>query len=167
MKKTREEIIKQHNEEKKKAAELWNNSIPGLNIDEIEKEKLRDKFQSWAVHFQKKLFTRGLDGLIEQYSEVVQNVKTQSCPHTKDGTRRTGEEYFSCCGISYEYKNDISKREALQIIIDIVNTDLSNSIINRIYEIDMTLKDLIIRNNTDPDFNINWWKKYLPYGVRE
>ena len=105
---------------------------------------------------------------MNDYINVVNNVKTQSCINGRDETLRTGEDYFSCCGISYEYLNYISVRKALQLILDIVNKDLNKKILKEIEDTDNILKELIIRNeeNINPIFKQDWWSNYLPYGVR-
>ena len=167
----RKERLQLYNIEKEKVTKLWNNPIPGLNIDKSEKEKIRTVFQKWAVHFQCFILEKGIDGLIKRYKNVVVNVKTQSCPHTNNGSLNKGEAYFACCGISYEYFNDISVREALQVIIASVKKNIQNDIVKKIINTDNDLKDLIMKNeeNINPSFkNENsWWMKYLPYGVRK
>lgn len=170
MKQTKEDRIKKHLEAKKEVSKLWGKPIPGLEVNDIEYQKLKDSFEHWSVGFQRKLFVQGLPGLISRYEEVVHNVKTQTCPHTRDGSLNTGEEYFSCCGISYEYWNDISSRHAIHVIIQAINNDSKQKIENQIQKIDNELKDLILMNNDnkDPIFDPRkeWWKEYLPYGVR-
>lgn len=170
MKLTREERLKRYQDEKQRAAKLWINPIPGLALGKEEKFKLQNQFKTWAVHFQRDLLETGLDGLIEQYRRVVCHIQTQTCSHTKDGLVNTGDDFIYCCGISYEYFNDISVRKALQIIMDNVNEGLKSTIMLLIRDIDQELQDLIIKNpeNENPCFDesFNWWSKYLPFGVK-
>lgn len=78
------------------------------------------------------------------------------------------EKYFSCCGISYEYLDDISVRKALQIIYDSIDKERNSHILNKILEIDHKLQDLIFRNedNSSITFEGEWWKKNLPINIR-
>lgn len=170
MTKSFDEIFRFNREKRRSVEEMWNKNIPGLEISPEEKERIHKSFQSWALHFQRFLLESGIYGLIARYKEVVFNVKTQSCPHTRDGSMRRGEAYFSCCGISYEYFNDISVRTSIEIILASVNGMLKEKIYERVESIDSELKALIVKNseNSHPDFQdcLRWWEKYLPYGVR-
>lgn len=96
LKKSKEERIKIRYEEKEKIALLWNNSIPvpDLLLDKEEKEILKSKFIKWSTHFQKTLLNQEVEGLIKKYEDIVFNVETKSCPHTDNGTRRTGRKIF-------------------------------------------------------------------------
>jgi len=121
-------------------------------------------FSTWADHFKNKLTETGVPGLIQKYKDIVDNVNNQKCPH--------GNDYQNCCGISYEYYNDISVRTALQILIDNLSDKESNQIIQEINSIDLIHKKLIIDNpvNYGKEYHLKkhkWWENLLPMGVVE
>jgi len=164
---TEDKTLELINLEKEKIRELWNNFIPDLSgIPNNDKKKIQQAFQNWAFHFQRFILTGWLTWLIERYWKVVSNVKKQSCSHWTNGELLTGLDFEWCCGISYEYWNDISDRNALDIIIS--STFVGDNFLKEIDDIDLILKDLIVKNNESPSFDTNhWWNEYLPLGVKE
>jgi hypothetical protein len=90
--------------------------IPGLAIDPSIEAFLWAEFAGWADHFQRELRDTGVRGLIQQYGELVESVENRSCTHGPNGARLDGAAWESCCGMSYEYQNDLAVRDALAMI---------------------------------------------------
>jgi len=87
-------------------------TVAGLELDPAREWALRGEFASWAEHFRARLREGGLRALLADYAMLVESLETQSCSHGKNGTRRTGSAWQDCCGISYEFANDLAVRDA-------------------------------------------------------
>lgn len=127
--------------------------IPGLPVDAETEQRVWLAFSRWADHFKRDLATDGIDGLLRDYQAVVESAATQSCEHGRNGSRLFGDEWRSCCGISYEYLNDISVRTALERIVALVPEELAASIRLRTDVIDARLRNLIDTPNSEEP----WW----------
>lgn len=109
--------------------------------------------------------------LLKEYEELLFDLETQSCQHGENGNRKTGEDYQSCCGISYEYLNDIGCRAALENIIDSLPPADAKKLQEIILPLDSRLKQLIKSgipwavNETKYPRGKYWWLYGLPKGV--
>ena len=147
--------------------------ILGLNVDEQTEQKILNAFDSWATHFNQNFQESGIDGLVSRYAQLIETHETQSCPHGTDGIQKTGDAFRYCCGISYEYINDLSCRDALQIIIDLLPPYEAENLTNLLIPFDNRLKSL----QKDEEFVLNksvinkypkekyWWLYGLPVSV--
>lgn len=100
--------------------------------------------------------------LLAQYQKVLDNVETQSCEHGEKGARQTGREWVFCCGISYEYLNDISVRD--QLAKELEDKRLSQAEMDLLAKLDERLKALLRKNGVNPDQK-DFWRNGLPFGV--
>jgi hypothetical protein len=133
--------------------------IPGLPIDSDTERQVWLAFATWAEHFKRDLAITGIDGLLGRYREIVESVVTESCGHGPNGARLTGDQWRSCCGISYEYLNDIGVRTALERIITLVPQEVANRIRSET-QVDSQLRGLI-----DAQTSANPWWHSLPRTV--
>ncbi|MEX0641461.1 MAG: hypothetical protein WD468_02105 [Pirellulales bacterium] len=136
--------------------------IPGLDVDGATLDRIESEFASWADHFRDRLYGRGIGGLLEKYEEVVRSIETQSCDHG-DGLN-TGDEWRWCCGVSYEYANDISVRDALDTIVEILGGKAPRECVTRLMRLDDRLYALY---QHQPPRIGQWWRVGLPAGVEE
>ena len=83
-----------------------------------------------------------VEGMLDLYENLVASVETQSCNHGHSGTVLKGDAWRSCCGISYEYVNDIYYRDALQQILDAATQVMSPGMAERLVRIDDRLYNL-------------------------
>ena len=133
--------------------------IPGLEIDQTIEGLVWAGFASWAEHFRRDLLVSGVRGLLERYRELVESVERRSCTHGPNGTRLAGQAWRSCCGVSYEYQNDLSVRDALAIIqATVPNTAFQP------YENDLVALDVRLHLNYPPGAlrTGEWWRATLP-----
>jgi hypothetical protein len=138
--------------------------IPGLELESKVEMALWDAFQGWADHFLARLEAGGVRWLIKDYTRLVESVETQSCSHGPCGQRQTGLAWQHCCGISYEYRNDISVRDAIQLILDIAPKDTTHALAAEILNLDNRLYALYTHC---PPRTGRWWHSGLPEGVVE
>ncbi len=106
---------------------------------------------------------RILDKYLDMYSDIINSIETQSCHHGPDGSVRKGEDWQMCCGISYEYWNDITIRDKIDSVVKNANPSSSQSA--TLQEIDNRLKRLLEQNEVASD-GVDFWRRGLPYGVK-
>jgi hypothetical protein len=88
----------------------------------------------------------------------------QSCTHGAGGRRETGQAWQYCCGISYEYLNDISIRDAIELILGAAPKDATRSLAAQMAALDERLYVLYVHR---PEQVASWWRKGLPAGIVE
>jgi len=140
--------------------------IPGITANPNEEAAIWDGFSSWADHFRAAFGARGIDFLIQSYEQLVRSLETQTCAHSAD--------YASCCGDFYEFTNDLSVRDAVQIVLDAVCEAERGRIGARVAPIDERYR----RQQVGSEFFLGkgaearygqtkyWWYYGLPRGVR-
>jgi hypothetical protein len=138
--------------------------IPGLNITSEQEVLVRSFFADWAEHFRTRLESEGVPGLLTTYEAVAEGIAAQSCVHGPRGSRQTGAAWQSCCGVSYEYKNDIAVRDALEYLLAISPVALSDEARSQVAAIDDVLYVLYIHA---PERLGPWWHHGFPAGVIE
>ena len=136
--------------------------IPGLKIPPDAEHQIRLAFDGLADHFRNFLATRGIDGLLERYQELVESVETQSCSHGPGRSRQTGSSWQACCGVSYEYDNDLSVRDALETILRLSPTTATVDLRAKVGALDDRLYPLYTHH---PPREGRWWREGLPRGV--
>jgi hypothetical protein len=134
--------------------------IPGLSLPPALEERVWQRFVTWPEPFRTRLRSDGVEELVRRYEEVVESLETQSCSHGEDGARLTGEEWQYCCGISYEYRNDISPRGVLEIPFEVA-PDETRELRARVEPLDRRLLALMDVDASTP----RWWMERLPRGV--
>ncbi len=143
--------------------------IFGLNITEEQAQTILMRFNRWALHFKKKLKEDGINALLADYDLLVRSCETQICQKSK-------RPYAECCGVSYEYINDISaRRTALEIIMDNLDNGEKARVMGLVDPIDKRLKVLLDENDRKfHDKEIEgypedkyWWEYKLPKCVIE
>lgn len=138
-------------------------TVAGLELDAAVESALRSAFASWAQHFRARLSAGGLRALLERYTALVESLETQSCAHGENGTRQTGSDWQYCCGVSYEFDNDLSVRDALEIIVCIVGPSGVALPLDEIAALDTRLYAFYEHK---PPRNGEWWRQGLPRGIR-
>lgn len=138
--------------------------IPGIQLEPATEQRVWAAFDKWASHFKRDLAAGGVPWLVHQYATVVTSVETQSCDHGRDGARQTGEAWQHCCGVSYEYLNDISVRDAIQVLLDLAPSEASRALGVEVADLDDRLHRLYVH---EPDRRGRWWRDGLPVGVAE
>jgi hypothetical protein len=136
--------------------------IRGLELEPAVEARVWDAFQGWADHFRRRFADDGVPWLIEQYAAVIASLETQSCSHGPGGQRQTGEAWQSCCGTTSEYLNDISIRDALQVILKLAPPEATRSIAADTAALDDRLYALYRHRPTRVG---SWWRNGLPQGV--
>ena len=139
-------------------------SIPGLDVSLAIEQELACAFSEWSPHFLCRLQNEGIEFLFARYVAVVESIETCSCNHGSGGTRRTGTAWQECCGISYEYINDISVRDAIEIILTTLPKDSEPSFRSRISNLDARLYSFY---EHCPPIAGKWWHQGLPRGIVE
>jgi hypothetical protein len=141
--------------------------IPGINANPKEEAAIRSAFAPWADHFRHAFNQSGLDFLLDSYESLVRSLETGRCDHSGD--------YASCCGDFYEFTNDLSVRDAIEIVLDSVSEPERTRIMNRVAPIDERYR----RTQVGSDFFLGsraqsrypeakyWWYYGLPRGVHE
>lgn len=114
-----------------------------------------------------------IERLVAEYTTLVQSVESESCEHGTDGRRRYGDEYRACCGVIYEYVNDLACRDALLVFIQQLPQEEAAKLQERLEALDGRLKQLL----TDDQFILDpkvqskysratqWWYYGLPRGI--
>jgi hypothetical protein len=138
--------------------------IPGLNIDSATESRIWAAFSNWAEHFKVHLKSGGMQYLLSEYEKLVSSVETQSCNHGPFGRRLTGKDWQDCCGISYEYTNDISIRSAIEIILLNAKDHVDDDLKEKIASLDNRLFGLY---ENRPPRSGQWWHQDLPRGIVE
>lgn len=138
-------------------------TVAGLEVDAARESALRGAFATWADHFRARLRERGLRGLLADYGALVESLETQSCAHGANGTRRTGAAWQDCCGWIYEFQNDLSVRDALEIILRIVGPSGVALPLDEIAALDARLYAFYEHRPTQTG---EWWRQGLPRGIR-
>src|SRR5690242_5524182 len=110
--------------------------IPGIEVDTATESQIWRSFESWADHFRTRLRTSGVDGLIAAYQQLVESVETESCSHGPNGSRLVGSAWSACCGLSYEFTNDVSVRDALEHFLKLASAAMPNEKIAAIAHLD-------------------------------
>jgi hypothetical protein len=101
--------------------------------------------------------------LIDSYRKTIMSVESQSCDC--GGILLQGGEWRQRgCGISYEYRNDISVRSAIESTM--VAQPLSAEHYQRVVELDNRLKTLLAAYNVSI-LGTYFWENGLPFGVSE
>ena len=136
--------------------------ILGLELEPAAEMRVWDAFRSWADHFRARLAEGGLPWLIKRYEAVIASVETQSCHHGPGGQRQTGDAWRCCCGISYEYLNDISIRDAIQVVLEKAPAEATRSLVAETAALDARLYALY---RHCPERVGRWWRDGLPEGV--
>jgi hypothetical protein len=136
-------------------------AIPGISIDAACENRIWSAFTGWADHFLTDLENGGVMLLVRQYAAVVDSVESQSCTHGPGGTRLAGAEWQYCCGISYEYLNDIAVRDALQVILDTVPPEQTRTLRDDVAKLD----DRLYSRYADRPPRVGSWWQTLPDGV--
>jgi len=138
--------------------------IPGLELEPASEARVWDAFQGWADHFRSQLAKGGVDWLVEKYASVIASVENRICGHGPGGRRQTGDAWQSCCGMSYEYRNDLSVRDAIQMIIERAPAAATVSLRAETATLDARLHILYSHR---PERVGRWWRDGLPDGVIE
>lgn len=173
MKLTREERIELKNNQREEIKSLWDAGIPGLVLSKEEINKLRDEFHSWAIHFQLLLIQEGSKKLLHDYEKLIYSIENSTCEH--DRKINKGKDWQNCCGIYYEYLNNISCRTAIEIIIKTISIDENNEFIANVEKLDQRFKAVpkmqkwIVSDNVIEKYQKNdyWWYFGLPLTVVE
>ena len=129
-------------------------TVADLELDLARESALRQAFATWADHFRVDLRRRGLRGLLAQYAELVESIEAQRCSHSA--------AWQDCCGVSYEYANDISVRDAIGIILCAVGPEAAALPRQEIDALDGRLHALY---EHAPARTGAWWRVGLPRGI--
>jgi len=138
--------------------------IPGLNVDPETESRIWAVFARWADHFRASLKSGGIEYLLSEYEELVFSVETESCDHGSFGRHRAGEDWQTCCGISYEYINDISVHDAIEVILSLASNHMTDELKTKIASLDERLYALY---EHCPERHGAWWHQGLPRGIIE
>jgi hypothetical protein len=135
--------------------------IPGLDLDTATQEQIESAFANWSDHFRRKLNLRDVPGLLADYERLVRSVETRSCEHGHG--LNMGDQWQQCCGISYEYTNDLAVRDAIEIIVQAVPS-ASPQLRQELSRLDERLYALYEHRPLRID---RWWRSGLPAGIVE
>jgi hypothetical protein len=141
--------------------------IPGINASSKEEDAIRSAFAPWADHFRRALDESGLTFLLDSYESLVSSLETGRCEHSAD--------YASCCGDFYEFTNDLSVRDAIEIVLDAVSEAERSRIVTRVAPLDERYRSTqvgaeYIFGAPAPAHHPKakyWWYYGLPRGVHE
>lgn len=136
--------------------------ISGLQLAPADERALKKSFKGWSDHFLSPLRKEGLPFLLSGYRTLVESIATQSCHHGSDGKRRTGVDWQECCGISYEYTNDLAVRDAIENVLTVLPDDSEAHFRAEILALDARLYPLYRHR---PPRTGEWWHEGLPRGV--
>ncbi|QQO07614.1 hypothetical protein [Breznakiella homolactica] len=169
----REERVKLYALRKEKAKELWHAGIPDLPLANEELILLEEKFRTWSDSFQLNLLEKGFLYVLEKYEILITSTENSQCEH--NGQIRTGLDYQNCCGISYEYTNDLSCRTAIEIILRNTAGNKIEKYKERIDSLDKRFKAIpkndkwIVNQASIEKYEKNgyWWFYGLPLTVKE
>jgi len=79
--------------------------IPGVNLNPQREAAIHAKFSEWADHFQIAFAQTGLRFLLESYEALVRSLEDGNTSYSSD----TGY---------YKFTNDLSVRDAIEVILD-------------------------------------------------
>lgn len=136
--------------------------IANLAVDATTEAELQRRFARWADHFKLRMQRGGFNYLLEEYAKVIARVESRSCRHGPRGTVLKDRQWQHCCGVSYEYRNDISVRTAIEIIIRVAAPALGRPERERLATLDTRLHALYAHQ---PPRRGSWWECGLPLGV--
>ena len=136
--------------------------IAGLELDRDTEERLRTTFSGWAPQFREALAQGGIPWLLATFQTLVESIETRSCSHGKGGRLLTGVDWQDCCGISYEYRNDISVRDAIDEVLRVAPSATIQQWSAQLAALDDRLYGLYERR---PLRVGRWWHDGLPRGV--
>ena len=143
--------------------------IPGLDVDEDTVGRIRQAFTGWADHFHRELSRGGIAQLLREYEALIRSVETQSCSHVAGSKPNTRDDWRACCGLSYEYLNDLSVRDALQIIMDAIPSSESARIMGLVGPLDFRLRRQLFSAESEASVAKRagpvggaWWRLKLP-----
>ena len=126
--------------------------IKGLEVNSEVEARIWQSFNGWAEHFLKNLRSDGLNYLLSKYQELIESLEANK------------HDY------SYEYINDLSMRNAIQIILDCLPIEEKQKFYSKIEGLDKRLKAQMVTS----DFICNekvihqypqavyWWYYGLP-----
>jgi hypothetical protein len=129
-------------------------TIADLELDPARESALHREFASWAEHFRARLRDGGLRALLADYATLVESTETQRCSH--------GAVWQDCCGVSYEFANDLAVRDALRIILRVVGPDDPALPLEQLDALDRRLHALYEHG---PPRSGAWWRQGLPRGI--
>jgi hypothetical protein len=101
-----------------------------------------------------------LTHLLHEYDRLIYSIEQQSCVHA--GENRSGHDWQYCCGVSYEYLNDINVRDL--IALQLTTNELTRDENFQLVRLDHRLQVLLAKNEVSMEGSI-FWKNGLPYGV--
>jgi hypothetical protein len=136
--------------------------IPGLDVSEEVEERIWSAFGRWSSRFKSNLAAGGLPYLIDRYRNLVESVETQSCPHGPGGSRKTGRDWQDCCGITYEFANSLSCRDALRVLEDHAPPEATTNFRKEVAALDERLYALYTHL---PARTGDWWNRGYPRGI--
>lgn len=116
---------------------------------------------------------QGFSSIIDLYETLIIRTETSACEH--NGQIRHGGDYQTCCGVSYEYLNDLSCRDMMEIIIRNVSPEKLDAFRERITALDERFrripkndKWIIAEHAVEKYRKLDYWWYYgLPLTVRE
>ncbi len=138
--------------------------IPGLDLDPATECRVWGAFEAWSDQFKAKFAAGGVDYLLRDYRAVVGSLESRSCHHGPGGSLQTGEAWQRCCGIGDEYSNDLSVRDAIQIVLEHAAPQSTALLDVDVTALDDRLYALYV--NRPPRAGC-WWREGLPRGVSE
>lgn len=138
--------------------------IPGLDLKADEEQRIQAAFEHWSDHFKRDLESGGVAWLVAEYASVVTSLETRSCHHGPGGSLRTGNDWQQCCGISYEYANDITVRDAIQVLYDVAPSEAARAMDAAVKSLDVRLHAMY---EPQPERTGRWWRQGLPACVLE
>ena len=137
-------------------------TVAGLELAPSLEGELHRQFRGWSEPFRARLAREGLAFLLAEYAELVESVETQSCAHGPNGARRIGAAWQDCCGVSYEYANDLAVRDALEIVLRVAGPSGAALPCLGIDALDARLAAL---HEPVPPRRGAWWREGLPRGI--
>jgi len=137
-------------------------TVANLSVSPALEVVLQREFSGWADQFRVRLSQGGLEYLVAQYRSVIESIETQTCGHGPSGTLRRGSAWQQCCGMSYEYQNDITVRDALEIIAHVARSCVPAAVTGEVAVLDQRLHALYEHK---PAKLGKWWRQGLPRGV--
>jgi len=136
-------------------------TIPGISVDAACESRIWSAFASWSSHFQRELASGGIALLVRRYATIVESMESHSCLHGHRGTRLAGAEWQACCGIGYEYLNDVAVRDALQLILDAVPLGETRTLRDDVARLD----DRLYAHYADRPARVgSWWRSHPGWG---
>jgi hypothetical protein len=116
------------------------------------------------AYFQITGFSMTIEQALKHYSHVLDSIESRSCRHGKNGALLAGLAWQSCCGVSYEYWNDIAIRDQLEQMVE--SPAITAARRSDLAALDARLKRLLEENAVATSGD-RFWENGLPFGVRE